>query len=107
MNDVRGSRANVLQPSVLQPSVLQPRVNTSTSASVLQPRVLQPSVNTSTSASVLQPSVLGRRISVLQGEGRWEKSRCLAYAAEVELGARRAARDDFSKDGRIGSAGAD
>ena len=36
---------------------------------------------------------LGRRISVLQGEGRWEKSRCLAYAAEAELGARRAVRE--------------
>ena len=46
----------------------------------------------SSSTRALFPQ-LGRRISVLQGEGRWEKSRCLAYAAEAELGARRAVRE--------------
>ena len=36
---------------------------------------------------------IGDRILVLQKKGQWEKSRCLAYAAEAEVAARRGVRE--------------
>lgn len=47
---------------------------------------------------------IGGRILVLQKKGQWEKSRCLAYAAEAEVAARRGVREaTFPKTAALAS----
>ena len=46
----------------------------------------------SPSTRILFPKI-GQRIGVLQKKGQWEKGRCLAYAAEAEVAARRGVRE--------------